>query len=1008
MQWNGALVQGTTRAFWRCPHSRRFKEITLFAQLGALTLTLALLTALPLRAQTLTQGAVEGIVRDASGNPLSGVVVTLNDRTGSGTTSRTSGKDGRFILGLVPPGEYDLLLEAFGHRPLRIEMIPVNAGSGTRLDYALTPARDAVGGAVEQRYYITAGTGASERLTADDLARFPEQNRLLTSALRLSSNANPLLESEGLPGRLSGVWLDGLPIATPPGGNVSYLPVTLPLSVVRSAELLTGSADVEWSGSATSLLSAHSVVAGNTLQLRTFGDWSSASLDQAGLTAPQHTGVRAGGIISGPIVRDTASLVVGAEFWRVDAPIAFAARLDSISGRVLETAENAYGVSDPGFAPLHLTRSSAFTGFGRLDWLLSDNSRLQLSSVVTTLPQVQTVPLSGEWAGVRSAARGSDLFVAARLDSRLGEHFGQQLTAAWSRSVRDYTDDASTPAMGSTTYFVEDGLALGQDPLQAGRREAQAFRARATLHYWGTRHHVKGGVSADLTSFDTNFGSDRTTRFWFSDASAFEGGLGFADHRRGSAQSAFDLPRIGLFLQDEWSIGSRARMLLGLRWDFDNLPADRFRLNSEWLRLTGISIDSLKSRHGRLAPRFEFEWQPDAAARWTVRANAGVWDAAIDPGLIAEAIAYDGSAKVLRGFGRFDEWPAASDSGAMPTLTLLAAGFQAPRSTRAGASISRTLSPGIDLGVSVAYRRTEFLPRRSDANLSTIASAQDQYGREIFGTLQQQGSVLGAVSGSDRRFAPFDIVSVVGVDGWSEYLGVSAALQAQVSRALILHARYTWSRTDDNWFMARGGNGAGEVLPLQRVDGVDWSEARSDFDTPHRAVIGAEVSSTILGGIRAAALYRYRSGYPFTPGFRDGIDANADGSMRNDPAYVDPDLPGFADVAGAFPCLRSQAGRFAGRNSCRADGVRSLDLRLAVGVYRTESRSAEIVFDALNLLSSGAEERDRALYLVDPSGSLSQAGQVVHVPLLVNPSFGAPLLRTAPGEMLRIGIRVTR
>jgi len=976
------------------------------ARTGALALTLALLIAVPLRAQTLTQGAVDGVVRDPEGKPLSGVVVTLRDRTGFGSMTRTSGKDGRFMLGLLPPGQYDLLLEALGYQPLRIRAIPVRAGNGTRLDYVLSGARTAAAGVVERRYGAAFDL-ASEQLSRFDAGRFPEQGRLLTSTLRLSSNSNAQFETEGLPAALNGVRLDGLPVTPMLGSSVTHLPMTIPLSIARDVELLLGNADVEWSGSAGPLLSAHSAVAGNTLQFSSFGDWSSGSLNQGGLTAPDQNGVRAGGVLSAPIVRDTAGLVAGVEFWRLDAPIAFAPGVDSVSGLVLDAAQQRYGITDARLAPTHLARTTAVSGFARLDWLVGATSRLHFSSAMTALPRAEANAPYDHAIGARSSVEGADLHLAGGLDTRLGERFGQQLRVAWSRSVRDYTDPArSTPA--HTTWIVADALALGDDPLQTGRRESQAVRARATMHYWGTRHHIKGGVAADLSSYDADFGADRATGFWFSDPAAFASGSGYAVHRRGFAEASFNLPRVGLFLQDEWSVGPRARMLFGLRWDYDKLPADRFRLNGEWLRLTGITIDSLKPRHGRIAPRFEFEWQPDAAARWTLRASGGVWDAEIDPALLAEAIAYNGSAKVRRDFGHFDAWPTTSDSGAVPILSLLTTGFQAPRSTRFSAGISRTIVPGIDVSVAFSYRRTEFLPRRSDANLLGTAAGQDQYGRPIYGSLEKQGGVLGAEGGSDRRFAQYDRVSVTSVDGWSEYRGISAALHAQPDRRLLLHAQYTWSRTEDNWFMARSGLTPDAIVPLRENGGSEWSESLSDFDTPHRLVLGAEVSSDVLGGIRAAALYRYRSGYPFTPGFRDGVDANADGSMRNDPAFIDPDLPGFAAVADAHACIRTQVGRFAGRNSCRADAERSVDLRLAIGLYRTETRSAEIVLDALNLFASGAEFRDHALLLVDPNRELVHDGTTTRVPLVLNPAFGAPLLRTTPGEMFRIGIRVTR
>jgi hypothetical protein len=158
--------------------------------------------------------------------------------------------------------------------------------------------------------------------------------------------------------------------------------------------------------------------------------------------------------------------------------------------------------------------------------------------------------------------------------------------------------------------------------------------------------------------------------------------------------------------------------------------------------------------------------------------------------------------------------------------------------------------------------------------------------------------------------------------------------------------------------------------------------------------------------VRVAAFYRYRSGRPFTPGLRDGVDANADGSARNDPAFVDGTLPGMADLLAAWSCLAEQNGRFVERNSCRAPGVHTLDARLAV--FPSLRVPVSLVVDALNVLDADPADVDRALYLLDPVAPLvvDPASGAVAVPLLVNPQFGEPVRRWAEGRRVRVGLRV--
>ena len=137
----------------------------------------------------------------------------------------------------------------------------------------------------------------------------------------------------------------------------------------------------------------------------------------------------------------------------------------------------------------------------------------------------------------------------------------------------------------------------------------------------------------------------------------------------------------------------------------------------------------------------------------------------------------------------------------------------------------------------------------------------------------------------------------------------------------------------------------------------DWRDARSDFDLPHRVSAGFEFRPRTSFSPRVAALYTYRSGYPFTPGFRDGVDVNGDGSGFNDPAFVDIAVPGTQELVNSWECLSALVGRFADRNSCRQPGVHSLNVRLAFTIGAPQGTSAEVFADGINLLESRSASR---------------------------------------------------
>jgi hypothetical protein len=384
--------------------------------------------------------------------------------------------------------------------------------------------------------------------------------------------------------------------------------------------------------------------------------------------------------------------------------------------------------------------------------------------------------------------------------------------------------------------------------------------------------------------------------------------------------------------------------------------------------------------------------------------------------VLADARTHDGSVLIRRGFGALGAWPGVPDTIAAPSqgpaLVLLSSAFEAPRTSRAAISLRRALGAATAVQVSSAWRHTDFLPRRRDLNLRTSSGLRDQDGRPVSGTLQQQGSLLGITPGTSRRFSDFDVVTAIDPSGYSDYVDVTASIERSVPSGISLWASYTWSRTRDNWVGAGAADPAALFSPFPDSTGsADWTIGRSDFDVPHRGVAGAEWRLAGRTGLRVAALFRYRSGRPFTPGFRAGIDANGDGIAGNDPAFVTDTLPGdtsgaMAGVIAAHGCVRSQVGQFAARNSCRGPAQIALDLRLAVSLFRLGGRPTELVVDALNVAASTNGILDTALYLVDRGGTLSTSGSVVTVPRIPNPGFGGFLVRRAPASLVRAGLRI--
>jgi hypothetical protein len=83
-------------------------------------------------------GTVAGYVYDPTGAALSEVPLTITGTNLQQPQSRTTGDDGRYQFGLLPPGEdYAITVEVPGFTPIKQENIVVRLGQTTPVDIHL-------------------------------------------------------------------------------------------------------------------------------------------------------------------------------------------------------------------------------------------------------------------------------------------------------------------------------------------------------------------------------------------------------------------------------------------------------------------------------------------------------------------------------------------------------------------------------------------------------------------------------------------------------------------------------------------------------------------------------------------------------------------------------------------------------------------------------------------------------------------------------------------------------
>jgi hypothetical protein len=824
---------------------------------------------------------------------MGGVRVALTDRTSGFTWAMTTENDGRFSFGFLPPGEYDLLAEELGFRPVEIRRVPVSAGSEVELAVRLEAVEPPVMERTIESYapgaLRAAAAGPGWTLGPLELRQLPDAHRDLESAVRFTTLGNADGVIEGLPPSLSGLTMDGIAFRQahhPVFGTFDPGTPMLPLMGVAGAVLDPGGVDVEWSDFASGRLSADGVRGTATLQSRFYGDWSGTALTSSKYFRPQDlsgNSFRGGLLLSGPVIRDTANFVLGIEGQRLQAPLPPTWEPTAGDSALLAIAADSLGVDLAAQAAPRLADIKNVSGFARFDWQASPRSRLSVFGNGSLLDATDPPVGFGRVASLDATTKTRDIAAGATLTSVLSRSFALEFRAGFELSRREYagTDTALALLVGGPAAF-------GTDPTLPGRFSRTAFRLGETIHVTGGRHRLKLGGGGSFRSLDDTYGYDRSGEFAIGSDSllvAREGGFQQVVGRVPLAR--YTSYQFGGFVQDRWRAAPGFDFTLGLRVDWEHVPGNKILLNSAWQAATGMRNDTLDATATKLSPRFGFTWDVANQHRWLVSGEAGLYHGVAPEDAFAAAVATANGVDGRGAVGALGRWPVPPDSSAVPitgaTLALINPSFGAARTMQAAFGIAGALGGGAALHLDVSYRHTDYLIRRHDLNLIPGPVGTDQYGRPVYGTLVQSGSAIIAEPGSNRRFDGFDVVTALDPDGYSDYYGITARLDKRVGRFVTFSAGYTYSKTQDNWIGARSGPDA-QLTPFpDSLNGLDWADGRSDFDTPNQVVFGAELN---LRSFRLAGFYSYRSGYPFTPGFRDGVDANGDGSWSNDPATI--------------------------------------------------------------------------------------------------------------------------
>lgn len=596
-------------------------------RLGKGTLVLGLLlfmtAASAVRAQT-TTGTLRGTVTDETGGSLPGATVTAtNDDTGF-STNATTGSTGFFNMAL-PPGNYTITatLPSFGTFTVKRRIL-LGETQGLEIKMALQArAEAAVTVTAEAPLIETKSNEIATNVTQEQIKNLPQGSRNFLNFAELApgvritdsagtANSNSVqVTAAGSEGFNTNVFIDGTSYKNDVinGGIVgqdSSRGNPFPQAAVQEFRVLSQNYKAEYENAATAVITAITRSGGNQIHGDAFGFYQDKGLVARDPFAgsgpkPDYTRYQAGADMGGPIIQDKLHYFMTYElnFQNRSSVVVVGPQFNQAPASVQSLVTPFEGNFQSPFRE-HLI-------FGKMSYQAAPSGLLDVSGNWRHETDVKDF---GQQTSFQSATNTKqDIWNAQAKYSQSGSTFLSDTTL----SYLNYEWNPSPTNPGDIGLQYDNVLRIGggnniQDFVQ------KKFAVREDFSYLafhgGGDHVLKAGFYANFSKYDVTKNQNGNPVFEFrSDegyAFPFQAFYGFGDPSVNVSNNQY-----GVYLQDDWSIGPRLTVNVGLRWDYETNGLDNKYVTPALVRseLTGIVSNDFFT-DGSNRPAYANEFAP--------------------------------------------------------------------------------------------------------------------------------------------------------------------------------------------------------------------------------------------------------------------------------------------------------------------------------------------------------------------------------------------------------------
>jgi outer membrane receptor protein involved in Fe transport len=845
-----------------------------------------------------TNATLRGVITDQSGAVLPGVTITVKNLGTAVERTTLSDETGNYQVAALPVGSYQIDVRLQGMKPQIVSGLTFEVGQIVIRNFKLE-----VGGITEEvtvageapvteTSTITVGQVINQRIVQEiplNGRHFLDLGMLIPGSVTPPANAGLAapLRGQGFFGfntagnREDGVnfMLNGINLNDISNQQVTFQPS---INTVDEFKVTNSTFSAEYGRNSGAIVNVATKSGTNQFHGEVFDYLRNDVFDARNffdVAKPAFRRNQYGGALGGPIVKDRTFFFFSYEGLKHTQAL-------TLNSGVLTDAQRA-AVTDPSvmkllpLIPLANSGPSTFRGpavapVGNNQYTLDLNHRLRSNDTVhgyyanqrdsrtePTSQGTQTVPGFGDTRGgqrqVFTFSETHTFGASAVNEARFGFnriYITFKPNAAFNPADYDINNGINRPLALPTITVQGIGLMFG-GPADTGRGIMTATAADTVTVLKG-RHSLKFGGEF-RPSWSNNFSTNNGT-FTFASAAAFIAGTANAFTQTVGSTSTSDLLRsLGLFVQDNFKMRSNLTLELGLRYDWNMTPTERYNRfiifdpDTNSLVRVGSGLDKVYRQSAKnFQPRIGFAWDPSNDGRMSVRGGYAILTE--QPRDLASALSANPPLSV----------PLALPAGTTTTLAraindVQASGTIAPTSIDKNfdnsyvqswnLNIQREVKTGI--GVSVGYYGSKGTHLQITRNLNQFVNGVRPITRLSASSPISPNTGLTNITQRESG-------------GNSSYNAMWLTANKRFARGLSFNASYTFSKSID--YNSRTAQTLA-TTPVQDSFNLRDSRGLSDFDARHRFVISTIYElpfkgNRVVEGWQLSTIVQDQSGNP--------------------------------------------------------------------------------------------------------------------------------------------------